>query len=525
VEAYLARDNGYRMVIVIAGTKKPLFAQSRNRLYRDLRLGSRPDRKWQNFAIPPQPANARRSIQDTLDDWQDDSVPEAQRQTVLVTVMKHHSHLTYLTGVLSGIDLRSVPVLVIDDEADQAGLNTQVRDGDESRTYSCLLGLRASLPQHSLLQYTATLQAPLLINIIDSLSPSFAEVLTPGDQYVGGRDFFIQQPNLVRSIPVAEIPTRNRQLNEPPDSLMDAMRLFLVGVAAGYHLENGQGNRSMMVHPSRETMRHGQYARWVRDIKTLWQQAIELPEGNLDRQDLIDEFAVAHADLAATLPTLPPLATLFPELRRAIRRTLVTEVNVARGETPEIDWGSTYAHILVGGQAMDRGFTVEGLTVTYMPRGTGVGNADTVQQRARFFGYKRAYLGYCRVFLENAAQTDFGRYVAHEEDIRARMVAHRDAGLHLRDWKRAFFLSSAMQPTRKNVLDLDYMRGNYSDDWFTPKIPHDTDEAVEYKAPSVRFPPVNCRLTAALRVSASGPKNLKSKDVAWARVMYCSWWP
>ena len=62
--------------------------------------------------------------------------------------------------------------------------------------------------------------------------------------------------------------------------------------------------------------------------------------------------------------------------------------------TPQINWGQSYSWILVGGQAMDRGFTVEGLTVTYMPRNLGIGNADTVQQRARFFGYKRAFLGH-----------------------------------------------------------------------------------------------------------------------------------
>ncbi|MCB9109273.1 MAG: hypothetical protein H6633_34285 [Anaerolineales bacterium] len=44
---------------------------------------------------------------------------------------------------------------------------------------------------------------------------------------------------------------------------------------------------------------------------------------------------------------------------------------------------------------------MEGLTVTYMPRGAGIGNADTIQQRARFFGYKRDYQQYCRIFLEN----------------------------------------------------------------------------------------------------------------------------
>ena len=61
---------------------------------------------------------------------------------------------------------------------------------------------------------------------------------------------------------------------------------------------------------------------------------------------------------------------------------MVLEVN-ARPTTPQPDWKNSYPWILVGGQAMDRGFTVEGLTVTYMPRDMGVGNADTIEQRAR----------------------------------------------------------------------------------------------------------------------------------------------
>ena len=66
---------------------------------------------------------------------------------------------------------------------------------------------------------------------------------------------------------------------------------------------------------------------------------------------------------------------------------------------------------------MDRGFTVEGLTVTYMPRGLGVGNADTVQQRARFLGYKGDYLGLCRIFVGPDVRMAFSSYVEHEEDI------------------------------------------------------------------------------------------------------------
>ena len=50
-----------------------------------------------------------------------------------------------------------------------------------------------------------------------------------------------------------------------------------------------------------------------------------------------------------------------------------------------------------------------------------MGNADTVQQRARFFGYKRDYLGLCRVFVGPDVRRAFRGYVEHEEDIRSRV--------------------------------------------------------------------------------------------------------
>ena len=89
---------------------------------------------------------------------------------------------------------------------------------------------------------------------------------------------------------------------------------------------------------------------------------------------------------------------------------------------------------------MDRGFTVEGLTVTYMPRGIGVGNADTVQQRARFFGYKRQLprLLPCISGTRNAYHA-FQAYVEHEEDIRDQLIAvSRERGEPLDNWKTSF---------------------------------------------------------------------------------------
>jgi hypothetical protein len=111
-----------------------------------------------------------------------------------------------------------------------------------------------------------------------------------------------------------------------------------------------------------------------------------------------------------------------------------------------------------------------------MPRDMGLGNADTVQQRARFFGYKRTYLGYCRVFLERSVRDAFEFYVEHERDIRQRLTEHRDQGKPLTAWRRAFFLDTLLRPTRRQVLDLGYRQDTISDDWFWPKVPHGTDD-------------------------------------------------
>ncbi|MEX2110719.1 MAG: Z1 domain-containing protein [Gemmatimonadaceae bacterium] len=456
---------------MITGISTPLFEQSTARLVRDLQILTRPDRKWKHFTNPSIRGTARTAIQDALEEWADPTVPETERQTVLITVMKNVTHLRNLNSVLSQLGLAGVPTLVIDDEADQAGLNTMVNQQSQSTTYRHLLALKQHLPHHSFLQYTATPQAPLLINLIDLLSPSYAELVTPGPDYVGGKDFFIDHPGLIRIIPNNEIPARGNTLTAPPESLLLAMRIFFLGVAAGIVGDGGIGNRSMLVHPSQETLRHAEYFRWVRDAKTHWQSALGLPPNDPDRADAVADFEQAYRDLRATEVNLPPFDSLLARLPHALRRTREEEVNAARGRTPTISWYDTYGHILVGGQAMDRGFTVEGLTVTYMPRLVGVGNADTVQQRARFFGYKRRYLGLCRVFLETDAAAAYRRYVTHEEDIRAQLAAHR--GRPLSEWKREFLLTQTLKPTRDSVLDLPYMRVNFGG-WFSPKTPHDT---------------------------------------------------
>ncbi len=474
--AAAARDNGFAMVIVIAGASILLTTQSRERLRSDLRIESRDDRNWRHFHNPHVSQQDHERIQTTLEDWRDEQVPQHERTTVLITVMKNHRHLNNLTDVLRRVTLARLPVLIVDDEADQAGLNNLVSAGEESTTYQRLCALKDAIPHHTFLQYTATPQGPLLINLIDVLSPDFAVPLTPGPGYTGGKNFFLGSHPLLRVIPPEEIPSTANELDGPPPSLLEAMRIFFLGAASGAIRDQQRGNRAMMVHPSQRTNPHNQYFRWVRAVQDSWRAILSAPS-DPDYEEVLQTFHRSYDDLAVTVPNLESFGELVARLPRLIRRTEVTEVNTRRsGHTPEIDWLGAYSHILVGGQALDRGFTVEGLTVTYMPRGVGARRADTIQQRARFFGYKGTYLGFCRVFAEQQVADAFERYVRHEEDIRAQLVEVAEKGVPLDDLRRTFLLPRGLRATRDSIIDVDYVLARLNGGWFHARAPHDAHQ-------------------------------------------------
>ena len=477
--AALARDNGVQMVIVVAGRSNNLLDQSTRRFVRDLRIDE-PDlvRRWVQLQNPGRYEATTAQIRNILEDWRDPETPEDFKKTILVTVLKHHQRIANLAQLLGDVGMEDTPVLVIDDEADQASLNTEVAQNEESATYRRLMELRRALPLHTFIQYTATPQAPLLVSIIDTLSPNFVQVLEPGRMYVGGQDLFTGNMTHVRVIPPGEVPTNNNPLNEPPDSLLFALRVFMVGVCAGLVLHGNAGNRSMVVHPSHLTAQHSEFYAWVQEIFYEWQRILGLPDDDPDKQELLEDFRVAHEDIAQTAEDLPEFPTLMARMRFAFRNTQVLEVNAATGKTPQVDWRSMYGWVLVGGMALDRGFTVEGLTVTYMPRGIGVGNADTVQQRARFFGYKRSYLGYCRVYLEDGTLDAYQSYVDHEEDMRNQLLDIQAGNLALNEWKRAFVLDVNLKPCRDAVIEFDYAQGCHSDTWVSPRVVFASDEVV-----------------------------------------------
>jgi hypothetical protein len=479
--AALARDNGYGVVILLAGTAVALKGQSEDRLTIDLGM-SEIQHDWRKFENPEVKAGHAADIEKVLRAWSGSrgGAPGTAKRSVLITVLKHHKRLENLREVLERVGLSGIPVLIIDDESDQAGLNAkagknQRTGGNElSSTYRRILELKAVIPHHTYLQYTATPQANLLIAVADVLSPSFAELVSPGDGYVGGKHFFNEDKPLCFEIPPQQVPTVQNPLTEPPKTLQQALQFFILG-AAHHSVTRGKGNRSMMVHPSQRTAPHTDYKEWLDGLLEHWREFLEQPKGSAVRMELERSLLESYNDLLGTFSALEPFDKLVNALPEVFSELKVVKVNSNADGQKAVKWNDWPYWILVGGQKLDRGFTVEGLTISYMPR-TASTNADTLQQRARFFGYKKSYEGLCRVFLLGDVIDAFEGYVESEEFVRNALVAHR--GKPLQAWKRDFILNRALSPTRRAVVGRSVVQVEMDEGWVVPGSLYFDSEAV-----------------------------------------------
>jgi hypothetical protein len=448
----LAVDNGYRITVVLAGTKNPLLKQNYNRLCSDLEAPS--------LASMPRITPFENPVS-----VQDDEVIESVLQArghILIVVLKHRKHIEDVRTILARSELNHYPTLIIDDEGDEASLNTQFRTSRRSATYNSILNLRDALQIHAYIAYTATPQAPLLISGIDALSPDFGVLIQPGQGYCGGSIFFgPDQSRYIREIPADEA---SRSPTEGiPFGLRRAIATFLVGGAIRHLRTPSDWHHSMLINNSRLRVDHARLQNSVKTLVNSWKDTLALSDSDPALTDLMVTFRAAYDDLCLTVQTPPIWDDVKRQLRSEIILLEVWMVNsLPLGRDPIGTPFRLTNNILIGGNMLGRGVTIPGLAVTYITRrAQNETNADTMEQRARWFGYKQPYLDICRIFLTGQLTGDYTELLQHEDDFWDSLSRNQRQGLSIREWPRMLRLDSGLdlQPTRQNVANYKQFRG------------------------------------------------------------------
>jgi hypothetical protein len=438
-----AADTGYKIIITFLGSTNLLLSQNANRIEAALGIGEKGERrdyKWFAMQNPSGTASAR-ELADFI----------SKDRIILISVLKHAGRIEALSEVLSKAGVAHIPTIIIDDEADQASLNTEILDDSESKTYSAISMLRKVQPKHIYVQFTATPYAPLLLHPSDHLAPNFVTFLHPGKGYTGGREFFVDYADtVIRPIPMLDEQPSKGLPTDLPKSLVAALANFIVGSGILVSKDLANAPISMLVHSTQKNDVQARYHHLIERQIRRWRE-------QFDQMSYFSELPSVFSEELQNLVRAGAHELTEDQMLESIKRVLMESKTWLLNSTTsikQINWNVTPIHILVGGNKLDRGFTVEGLTVTYMNRPPS-DQVDTLEQRARAFGYRGELLPYCQFFATPRTLKLLRDIVFTEYDLRAKLQDWLSSGGTVDSWSKqvGLMLPSGMKPSRTNVLE------------------------------------------------------------------------
>jgi len=426
VTGAMGADEGYRTIIILTSDNDPLYEQTLGRV---------------REAFPGIDIIGKKEFRDA-----DGFVQRIKVGTCAIVTTKNSGLLRTLVENFKKGRVRELTCLIIDDEADQASLNTKTAraDGTRSAINDRITELRGFFEKNTYLQVTATPQALFLQTPDHDFRPKFTVLSRPGSDYVGGDDFFGDDSKLVREFDLSDIaglspgpqPTPTLQI---PRSLLKALDTFMIG-ATFKRVNDADQNCAFLCHVSTRTDDHKYIVNILRKYKN------ELAAGvKATTPAVIQRLKAAYDDLAGTHQGLKDYK--FNDLVEAIGFfSPGITVKLVNGETDEDVAVRSPYNLFVGGNKLGRGVTIRNLLVSYYGRNPKRPQADTVLQHARMYGYRRRDIGLLRLFLPRELHIVFKAINKMERGLRE-LIGKRST-----EEFRGIYVESGLSATRKNIL-------------------------------------------------------------------------
>ena len=480
-----AADTGYRIVIIMAGLTENLRVQTQERMDEEFSgrksehyLNPKANQEIKNMAVGVGRLDKAKRIASFTSVTKDFDIGvlrsnnlalENVHDPVVLVVKKNKNILNNLTRWLisNNADVSSgkiaLPMLLIDDEADSASVNTKKGEDDPAAINAAIRKLLNCFDQASYVGITATPFANVFINpdtvdemLGDDLFPrDFIYSLSPATNYMGADQMFLENAshaNALVPIHAEEMDgffpfshKKGMKVDALPPSMLEAMGYYLLVNAVRDFRGDGTTHRSMMIHVSRFTdVQIGIVElanEWLRQVKSDLQNYAQLPE---EKALAIPSIEFLH-DIWSRYD-LNKISTMTWEevqcryLYRAVAPIDVRAVNQRTGTT-SLDY---FAHkddglrvIAVGGNSLSRGLTLYGLCVSYFYRKSSM--YDTLLQMARWFGFWPHYEDLIKVWIAQEAMDWYGYITEAADELKldiAKMKAAnqtpQDFGLRVR---------------------------------------------------------------------------------------------
>lgn len=449
-----AADAGFNVIVVLAGIHNNLRSQTQSRLDEgflgfDTQAFSQKKERIIGVGNIPGYKNAIAHSYTSSADKGDFSQQVAANaginfnnpQPILFVVKKNSWVLNNLyqwlktQGVNGKITNKSL--LIVDDEADNASINTHTIDDEPTRINGQIRNILSLFSRSAYVGYTATPFANIFIPQCDSdLFPKhFIINIPPPSNYIGPEKVFGTSANPDSDneelLPIVNaindyhnfVPNGHKlddakpSFEDIPDSLKIAIKSFIITCAI--RIARGQGNKhnSMLIHVSRFQAWQNHIRDLVNDLFRYYKVCIEIEDDNI-LEEFREIFEIDTDEYTSFVSTtkhildssfasidnkmkLHDWSEIKPLLYRAVQKIEVKSINGSSGDvlTYKNNDANGISVIAIGGDKLSRGLTLEGLSVSYFLRASRM--YDTLMQMGRWFGYRPGYMDLCRLFTSS----------------------------------------------------------------------------------------------------------------------------
>lgn len=411
----LAFDNGYNLLLIFGGYDKELLRQSTER------FGGTFECAGGEAAL-----YSENPVLFTTNDLTNESLPInsldtefvkgllEEKRPIIITCLKRPGAMKAALKAISKVQesVQGIVPFVIDDEGDQASLNTaKDKARNSTATYKQIVKIKEALHNPLYLSVTATPQANIFQDDVSALNPASIHTVQPGNGYNGASIYHLAENQIIVTLNEDESSTY------VPDSLREAIYYFIVASAIkrlrAFHKKEMRSD--MIVHIDRTVIAHGNIYNNIHSILEEIKQAFvnedSLPFYNAQLKKVYDKY------LDTEIRSSFSFESILGDVAKTVQSTGAILQNGVGKPTKEKELTKLHK-IYIGGDLLQRGLTFPNLLVSYFTRfAKSGGNMDTTLQRARWFGYRSKYLDLCKIFTTDEIAKEFTVLAEVEDDL------------------------------------------------------------------------------------------------------------
>ncbi|CNQ67419.1 TPA: Z1 domain-containing protein [Neisseria gonorrhoeae] len=302
---------------------------------------------------------------------------------ILVVIKKNARVLKRWRNLFaSQSSLKGYPLVIVDDEADAASLNTNSdKPAKDASTINKLLNdIKNSCCQSLFIQLTATPQSLLLQHEESDWQPEFIHFFEAGEKYIGGNFVFSDPPSYIVRFIDSELDDMKDESGEIAEGAKQALLSFLI-TCAEFALCD-KANCNFALHPSYKIQDHQAFSKKIQAFLNDLVQAVN------NGEDLAGSFKESYLDLQKTKPDIHHFDEIYEKLTALLENKQISTLVVNSQTETDFDLEKGF-NIIIGGNVIGRGLTIPKLQTVYSSRTAKKPNADTFWQHSRIFGYDR----------------------------------------------------------------------------------------------------------------------------------------